>query len=172
MDNRSVTAMAHISIMLGMALGLASSAMAMQNEPSDFQGIAWGTPLEKLRPELKVITEDGDAAHFRRPSDRPFYAGIEVRRISYYFYQGTFSSGTFLTVGTNDFKTIVAHLTQRFGEPKTVNARHRVYAWEGERTGITLSCDITISCYTEIYDRALRLKELAQAKPTTATDND
>lgn len=163
--------MSHIGIrhavksVLALALCAAVPAGAMQNEPADFLGVAWGTPLEGMRPNLRVITEEGDAAHFRRPTDRPFFAGIEVRRISYYFYQGSFTSGTFLSVGTNDFKTIIAHLTQRHGPPTTAHARHRVYAWEGERTGITVSCDITISCYTEVFDRALRLKELATAQP-------
>lgn len=154
-----------------LTLFAAGAAQAMQNEPEDFLGVRWGAALESLRADLRVITEDGDAAHFRRPTDRPFFAGIEVRRISYYFYQGSFTSGTFLTVGSNDFKTIVSHLTDRHGPAKTVNARHRVYAWEGERTGITVSCDISISCYTEIYDRALRLKELGAAAPAAPDDN-
>lgn len=147
------------------ALASAAPVWAMQNEPVDFLGMKWGTALEPMRAELRVITEDGDAAHFRRISDRPYFAGIEVRRISYYFYKGQFTSGTFLTVGTNDFKTMVNHLTDRHGPAKTINPRHRVYAWEGEHTGITLSCDISISCYTEIYDRALRLKELSDSEP-------
>lgn len=154
-----------VNTAIALALFSALPAGAMQNEPADFLGVTWGTPLEGMRPNLRVITEEGDSAHFRRPTDRPFFAGIEVRRISYYFYQGSFTAGTFLSVGTNDFKTIIAHLTQRHGPPTTAHARHRVYAWEGERTGITVSCDISISCYTEVYDRALRLKELASAQP-------
>lgn len=145
-------------------------AHGMQNEPTDFLGIAWGRALSEVRADLKPISEEGDSGHYRRLADRPFYAGIEVRRISYYFYQGQFTSGTFLTVGSNDLKTIVSHLTDRYGAPKVVNPRHRVYAWEGARMGITVSCDITISCYTEFYDIALRLKE--QANGTTVEDRD
>ncbi|MSQ58078.1 MAG: hypothetical protein EXR36_00075 [Betaproteobacteria bacterium] len=133
---------------------------AMQNEPRDFLGMEWGAPIETYRASLKVITEDENSGYYRRVSDRPYFAGIEVRRISYYFHKGRFVAGTFLSVGTNDFNRIVAHLTQRHGPPQSVHTRHRVYAWEGEHAGVTISCDITISCYTEFFDKALRLQEL------------
>lgn len=168
-QNASKTGFPVLLVML--ALSASPAVHAMQNEPADFLGVVWGTPLDSVRGELRVISEDGAAAHFRRPADRPFFAGIEVRRISYYFYEGSFTSGTFLTVGTNDLKTMVNHLTDRHGPPKTVNPRHRVYAWEGERTGITVSCDITVSCYTEVYDRDLRLKELSASDPAAKGDD-
>ncbi|MFN0314396.1 MAG: hypothetical protein ACKVQA_05090 [Burkholderiales bacterium] len=133
---------------------------AMQNEPRDFLGVEWGAPIEKYRTDLKTIIEDENSGHYRRLSDRPFFAGLEVRRISYYFYKGRFIAGTFLTVGSNDLNRIIAHLTDRHGPPQSAHTRHRVYAWEGQHAGVTISCDITISCYTEFYDRALRLQEL------------
>ena len=143
------------------AMGCPVMSYGMQNEPSNFLGVEWGASIEKYRADLKTIVEDEHSGHYRRVSDRPFFAGLEVRRISYYFYKGRFTSGTFLTVGTNDFNRVVAHLTDRHGPPQTVNPRHRVYAWEGEHTGATISCDITISCYTEFYDKALRVQEIA-----------
>ncbi len=144
-----------------LAIGCPVMSYGMQNEPSDFLGVEWGASIEKYRAELKTIVEDEHSGHYRRMTDRPFFAGLEVRRISYYFYKGGFTSGTFLTVGTNDFNRVVAHLTERYGPPQTVNPRHRVYAWEGERAGVTVSCDISISCYTEFYDKAKRLEEMA-----------
>jgi hypothetical protein len=157
--------------MLGAVLA-AQGAHAMQNEPGDFLGLEWGAALEPRAMDFKPITVDANSGHYRRSADRPIYAGMEVRRISYYFYKGRFSSGTFLTVGTTDLKNIIAHLTERYGAPVTVNARHRVYAWEGDKAGITVSCDITISCYTEFYDKALRLEELAaQPKDANAKDD-
>lgn len=135
---------------------------AMQNEPADFLGIQWGAPLESYRSTLRTITESGDSGHYRRLSDRPFFAGIEVRRISYHFYKGSFVSGTYLSVGTNELKSILAHLKERHGEPQTSNNRHKIYEWQGDQRGVTVSCDITISCFTEFYDKALRDQELAE----------
>jgi hypothetical protein len=134
---------------------------AMQNEPADFQGIQWGASLEDYRSALRAINETGDSGHYRRPSDRPLFAGTEVRRISYHFYKGLFVSGSYLSVGTSDLKRILAHLTERHGEPQRANQRHKIYEWEGAHRGITVSCDISISCFTEFYDRTLRDREQA-----------
>jgi hypothetical protein len=68
------------------ALILVSSPVvtnAMQNEPEEFLGIEWGASIDKYRGDLKPLKEDGYSGHYRRASDRPFFAGIEVRRISF-----------------------------------------------------------------------------------------
>jgi hypothetical protein len=144
------------------AVAFPATGNAMQNEPADFLGIEWGAPLDGYRTTLRTITETGESGHYRRPSDRPFFAGIEVRRISYHFYKGSFVSGSYLSVGTNELKRILSHLTERHGEPNRANNRHKIYEWEGDLRGVTVSCDITISCFTEFYDRALRDKEVAE----------
>jgi hypothetical protein len=131
-------------------------AAPMANEPNGFLGIDWGASIDQHRSALKALREDGDFGHYRRPSDRPFFAGIEVRRISYHFYKGRFVGGTYTTTGSTEFKSIVSYLTERHGEPTRSHPRQRVYVWEGERSAVSVSCDISISCYTEYYDRALR----------------
>jgi hypothetical protein len=136
-------------------------ASAMQNEPGEFLGIEWGAPIDKYRGDLKPLKVDGDSGYYSRLSDRPFFAGIEVRRISYYFYQGKFTSGTYTTVGTNELKNILSYLTSRYGEPKEIYPTFRVYVWKGERSGVIVSCDVSMSCYTEFHDNALRGEAMA-----------
>jgi hypothetical protein len=138
------------------ASSFALPAGAMQNEPAHFLGIEWGAPIDRYRAELKPIFEDGDTGHYRRPSDRPYFAGVEVRRISYHFFKGNFASGMYVTVGSNDLRNILAHLTSVYGEPSFTHARHRIYSWEGERSAVMVTCDISISCYTEFYDKTVR----------------
>ncbi len=162
-----VKGIAAIAIVCG-----APAAVAMDNEPSDFFGIEWGAPIDKYRPELKALTEDEQSGHYRRLADRPYFAGVEVRRISYHFYKGDFVSGTILTVGSNDLNRILSHLKDRHGAATTSNPRHRVHAWEGERAGVTVSCDMAISCYTEFYDKALRLQEIAATSKDAKQDSD
>jgi hypothetical protein len=150
---------------------------AMQNEPADFQGIKWGASLENYRSTLRPINETGDSGHYRRTSDRPLFAGTEVRRISYHFFKGRFVSGSYLSVGTTDLKRILAHLTERHGEPQRANHRHKIYEWQGAQRGVTVSCDISISCFTEFYDRELRDQEHAEEAATQGgtkpkSDND
>jgi hypothetical protein len=136
-------------------------ATGMQNEPGEFLGIEWGASVDKYRGDLKPLKEDGDLGHYRRPSDRPFFAGIEVRRISYFFFKGSFTSGTYMTVGSSELKNILSYLTARYGEPKERHPTFRVYIWEGERSGVIVSCDVSLSCYTEFYDKVLRGEAMA-----------
>ena len=74
----------------------------------------------------------------------------------------------YVTVGARDLKSILAHLTSHYGEPNTTNPRHRIYAWEGEHSGVIVSCDISTTCYTEFFDKALR----AQAAAAQGKDKD
>src|SRR5262245_61668755 len=141
-------------------VGSPVAANAMQNEPEEFLGIEWGAPIEKYRGDLKPMKEDGDSGYYRRVSDRPFFAGIEVRRISYYFYKGNFTSGTYTTIGVRDLKSILSYLAGHYGEPKETHPTFRVYIWEGKRSGVIVSCDVSISCYTEFFDKALREQAL------------
>jgi len=147
---------------------LPAIASAMDNEPSEFLGIQYGASIDKYQNDLKQIAEDGDSSHYRRLTDRPFFGGVEVRRISYQFYKGSFASGMYVTVGARDLKSILAHLTSHYGEPNTTNPRHRIYAWEGEHSGVIVSCDISTTCYTEFFDKALR----AQAAAAQGKDKD
>jgi hypothetical protein len=138
-----------------------AAATGMQNEPAEFLGIEWGASVDKYRGDLKPLKEDGDLGHYSRIADRPFFAGIEVRRISYFFFKGSFTSGTYTTVGSTEIKAILSYLTSRYGEPKERHPTFRVYIWEGERSGVIVSCDVSISCYTEFYDKALRKEAMA-----------
>jgi hypothetical protein len=165
-SSRSALSRLGKALIAGCALGAAyfasPPASAMQNEPSGFMGIDWGAPIDHYKRDLTTLNEDETGGNYRRASDRMVFAGVDARRISYRFYKSKFSSGMVLTVGTSDFRTMLAHLVERYGEPNESNPRHRVYTWSGERAGITISCDISYGCYTEFYDRALRDEELAQ----------
>jgi hypothetical protein len=148
--------------------GLPAIAGAMDNEPSEFLGIQYGASIDQYRGDLKAIADDGESSHYRRVSDRPFFGGVEVRRITYQFYKGSFTSGMYVTIGARDLNSILAHLISHYGEPNSSNPRHRIYAWEGERSGVIVSCDISTTCYTEFYDKALR----AQAAAANGTEDD
>jgi hypothetical protein len=155
-----------IASAVGCVLCMAGTvAHAMQNEPKDFLGIAWGAPIADHEKDLKLVIDGDTTQHYKRPSDRMSFGGIEPRRITYSFHKGKFSGGNILTVGTTDLNAMLSLLTTRYGEPDEVNKRHRVYSWVGERVGIIVSCDISIGCYTEFFDKALRESE-QQAQPS------
>jgi hypothetical protein len=140
----------------------ASAAHAMQNEPRDFKGVPWGAALEDHKQSLALIGGDDVLAHYRRASDAGAYANVDAWRISYRFYKNRFSGGTVIIVGTSNLKSMLDYLTQTYGPAETVHAGHRIYAWNGEQAGITVSCDISISCYVEFFGKQMRELELAE----------
>src|SRR5262249_48098120 len=101
----------------------------MLNEPTEFRGFEWGAPIDSHKSELTLIGGNDETAHYRRSSDALTFGNIDVRRISYRFYKNRFSAGTILTVGSTNFKAILAYLTATDGPPETISERHRVYNW-------------------------------------------
>jgi hypothetical protein len=139
-----------------------AAAGTMKNEPGDFRGVPWGAPFETHGQSLTLLTGDEQTANYRRDSDSKTFASVDAWRISYRFYKQRFSSGIVVIVGTSNLKSVLEYLTQTYGPPEAVNPRHRIYEWQGERSGISLSCDISISCYVEFYGKEMRALELAE----------
>jgi hypothetical protein len=144
------------------SVAAASAAAAMQNEPADFKGLPWGAALSEYQQGLTLLTGDDQMAHYRRDADGKTFAGVDAWRISYRFYKQRFSGGIVVIVGSSNLKSMLEYLTQTYGPPEAVNPRHRIYEWQGLRSAISVSCDISISCYVEFYDKALRALELAE----------
>ncbi|MEO6023483.1 MAG: hypothetical protein ABIP64_10255 [Burkholderiales bacterium] len=140
---------------------IVGAASAMQNEPRDFNGLVWGSSLDDHKASLRLVSADEHLAHYRRQSDAAVFGGVDAWRISYKFYHNRFSGGTVIFVGTRNLNAMLAHLNATYGPAQSVNPRHKIYVWEGERASIMLSCDISISCYVEFFDNALRESELA-----------
>jgi hypothetical protein len=152
----------HTVILCCLCWFAASAALAMQNEPRDFRGVPWGASLEEYKQGLTMIGGDQVLAHYRRDSDASAYGGVDTWRVSYRFYKNRFSGATIIIVGTSNLKSMLGYLTHTFGPAETVHAGHRIYAWTGEHAGITVSCDISMSCYVEFYDKEIRELELAE----------
>ena len=141
---------------------VAGAASAMQNEPRDFNGLVWGSSIDDHKASLTLVSADEHLAHYRRTSVAAVFGGVDAWRISYKFYKNRFSGGTVIFVGTRNLSSMLAHLNSAYGPAQSANPRHHIYVWEGERASVMLSCDISISCYVEFFDNALRESELAE----------
>jgi hypothetical protein len=139
-----------------------ANAHAMQNEPRDFNGVPWGAAIDDHKQALVLVSGDDNFAHYRRAAGANTFAGIDAWRISYRFYKKRFSSATVTIVGINNFNSMLAHLTKTYGDPNSVNPRHRIYVWDGANAGVMTSCDISLSCYVEFYGKAMRDLEVAE----------
>jgi hypothetical protein len=150
------------TFLLSITFPCAAVAGAMRNEPGDFKGFPWGAPLKVHSQALTLLTGDEQTASYRRESDSKTFASVDAWRISYRFYKQRFSSGTVVIVGSSNLKSVLDYLTQTYGPPESVHPRHRIYEWQGENSGISVSCDISISCYVEFYGKEMRALELAE----------
>lgn len=163
-----------------MTVGLAIASYAslsvagMKNEPSDFRGVAWGAPFENYQKELVVLSQTGDYAYYRRPSDQMSWGGADIQKISYRFYKGRFSGSTVQLFGASNQKAITEKLFALYGTPEKPNKRVVQYFWSGDQTQIVLTCEVTNYCVVDMASLellALEEKEQPAAAPRKKDDD-
>ena len=81
-----------ISIVVAAAIWilLPTGAIAFQNEPMGFRGIAWGTPLSAVQNQLRPLgaTPAGQDQAYVRISDNMTIGGAALEKILYKFHHG------------------------------------------------------------------------------------
>jgi hypothetical protein len=150
----------HNFISAGLVLACSTSicAAAMTNEPTDFRGINWGAPIENHQKELVALSQNGDLAYYRRPSDQMSWGGAEIQKISYRFFKNRFSGATLQLFGASHEKAITEKLFGLYGTPERPNKRVPQYFWTGEKAKVILFCEVTNYCVIEFVS----LEQMAQ----------
>jgi hypothetical protein len=158
-------------IALGLALSYSLCAAAMNNEPADFRGIDWGTPIENHQKELVPLSTNGDLAYYRRPADQMSWGGAEIQKISYRYFKGRFSGSTLQLFGASNKKAITAKMFELYGAPEQPNKRVPQYYWTGEKAKVVLFCEVTDYCVIDMASLELLAQE-EQAQPAAAKPKD
>jgi hypothetical protein len=147
-----------------LAVMLPICVAAMTNEPTEFRGIGWAAPIENHKKDLVVLSQNGDLAHYRRPSDQMSWGGAEIQKISYRFFKGRFSGSTLQLFGASHQKAITEKLFSLYGTPEQPNKRVPQFFWTGEKAKVVLFCEVTNYCVVDIASlEQLALEE--QARP-------
>jgi hypothetical protein len=160
-----------LSVGLGLAISYPFCAAAMSNEPADFRGIDWGAPIENHQKELVALSQNGDYAYYRRPSDQMSWGGAEIQKISYRFFKGRFSGTTLQLFGASNQKAITEKLFGLYGTPERPNKRVPQYFWAGDKAKVVLMCEVTNYCVVDMASLELLAQE-EQAQPAAAKPKD
>ncbi len=162
-----------ISVGLRLALAFPLCATAMTNEPSDFRGINWGAPIEDHQKEFVTLSQNGELAYYRRPSDQMSWGGAEIQKISYRYFNGRFSGSTLQLFGASHQKAITEKLFGLYGTPQQPNKRVPQYFWTGEKAKVILFCEVTNYCVIDIFSvEQMALQEKDQPVATRKKDAD
>ena len=163
-----------MAIGLGLVASYSMCTAAMTNEPTEFRGINWGTPIEDHQKELVPLSTRGDVAFYRRPTDQMSWGGAEIQKISYRYFKGRFSGSTLQLFGASHKKAITAKMFELFGTPEQPNKRVPQYFWTGEKAKVVLFCEVTDYCVIDMAFLELLAQEEEQSQPAAVKrkDND
>src|SRR5215470_18046663 len=121
-----------ISIALAAAVWvlLPTGAVAFQNEPTGFRGIAWGTPLSSVQNQLRPVgaTLAGQDQAYVRIRDNMTIGGAMLEKILYKFHDGVFSEAFIVSQkGPSNTGAMIAAFTAQFGEWTAASISRRLY---------------------------------------------
>jgi len=134
-----------ISIALAAAVWvlLPTGAIAFQNEPTGFRGIAWGTPLSSVQNQLRPVgaTPAGQDQAYVRIGDDMTIGGAMLEKILYKFHDGVFSEAFIVSQkGPSNTGAMIAAFTAQFGEGGRPHRLADDYIWQGAQSTIFLTC--------------------------------
>jgi len=153
----------------------AAYAEAFENEPTDFRGIEWGAAYAEHADEMNLVRSDADVLVYIREGDEGESDRGSFMKIAYRYYKDRFSAGIIQTYGSDARKQLERTLTGTYGEPVKVSRRQELYAWDGEKVQIVLSCSVTSYCAAEFMSKdmiALEERETGRPVQVLQKDND
>ncbi len=131
------------------ALHFEGAGFKADAEPDGFRGIAWDTPVERVKGlALQTTTREG-VAFYARKGDAKELDGAKVSRILYGFYKDRFhcvllqvktdrgSKGKPFTAFVNLKKAVFKRYGP--GNPRNTYAWGEEYLWRGDKTTMLLS---------------------------------
>jgi hypothetical protein len=122
---------------------LPAAAVAFQNEPTGFRGIAWGTPLAAVQSQMRPFgaTPAGQDQAYVRIGDNMTIGGAALEKILYKFHNGGFSEAFIVTrKGPGNATAIIAAFRAQFGEGRRPQRSAEDYIWQGATGTIFLTC--------------------------------
>src|SRR5215471_8841101 len=122
---------------------LPTSAIAFQNEPEGFRGIAWGTPLSAVQNQLRPLgaTPAGQDQAYVRIGDNMTIGGAALEKILYKFHHSGFSEAFIVAQkGPGNGAAMIAAFQAQFGEGRRPHRSSDDYIWEGATSTIFLTC--------------------------------
>jgi hypothetical protein len=147
-------------VSLGIWLSLSASAVAFQNEPTGFRGIAWGTPFTTVQNQMRP-----SGYGYLRAADDPKFGDAALDKITYFFRDGAFD-GVVLVTKSNwvDGGMLLLALRSSFGPP--TEGKDDTHFWIGSRSFIASTCKLQQPpCWAAIFRTGANSGSQRQSDP-------
>lgn len=102
-----------------------STIKGMKNEPDEFRGIKFASPLKNY-PDMKIIYQDKKITKCVKKNENLNYKGFPMDQIYYVFYEGKFFEGEIIFKGIGLYNQLKQDLYNTYGitmEQKAENYR-------------------------------------------------
>jgi len=147
MNSRLAVICLGLAMAAAVVFAAADSACAFQGEPDGYNGIAWGTPLDRLG-SLEYVgrhNDEPDVALYRRSGDELTFGKARLTAIEYGFANGRLSVVTLRVNSLLHYLFMKEEAIRRFGPGKAADPHAEGYVWEGEQTTVRLKSAFDIS---------------------------
>jgi len=111
---------------------------AMSPAPTEFRGLAWGTPLDQAKTKLglvPVVSPRPLPNTYHKPDEVLKLGMADVGTVAYYFPKGVFSGAGVVFAGESNFFMVKDHLIELYGPGRQVGNR---YGWTWTHVNIDL----------------------------------
>ena len=147
-------------------------AIAFENEPTGFRGIAWGTPLSAVQNQMKPVaaTPVGQDQAYERIGDSMRIGAAALEKILYKFHNGAFSEAFIIAQqGPSNTAAMLAAFRAQFGEGRRPHRSADHYIWEGASSIIFLTCHTgRHACLAFVQSRAAFAQQNAEKAAAAA----
>ncbi|MCH8904380.1 MAG: hypothetical protein IIA45_10750 [Bacteroidetes bacterium] len=128
------------AIALLIIFALSTGLLYSQTDLTGFRGIEWGTPFEEISEKLTPSKNKTPGVKGYDMKDNDYnFEGVVAHTMTYGFKKDKFH-GVNIGVYNKDLETVVASLTEKYGEPKvTKTPILDNYEWHLPSTSITLT---------------------------------
>jgi hypothetical protein len=116
----------------------ALSAHAYENEPKEFRGLPWGTPILGLS-DMVLVLDGGALKAYVRKDDDLTLGDAKLDRIHYIFYEGQFYCVYVQFTGATNFNEVHSALVEWHGPGEESSSTEKHYSWSGRATSLTLN---------------------------------
>jgi len=111
---------------------------ALSPAPTEFRGLAWGTPLDQAKAKLglvPVVSPRPLPNTYHKPDEVLKLGMADVGTVAYYFPKGVFSGAGVVFAGESNFFMVKDHLIELYGPGRQVGNR---YGWTWTHVNIDL----------------------------------
>lgn len=136
------------TVLPALVLMMCGAALAFQNEPTGFRGIAWGTPFSAVSSQMTPVPGGTKGILYLRKGDAMKLGGARLDSVVYEFYRGVFSAVMLVSSNDPDARVAInAAFTAQFGHGVLPDDLSDDRLWQGAVGGVFLTCSpINESC--------------------------